>query len=225
MYPFIRRVALVGLACAAAAALTACQSGGKEAQPAPSPSTMNDKLNESQPAPSPFESREGAPVNGTPVFVPQEGEPPSGTAQSMTPDRNKPEIEAYSSERPLLMGLSISDSRQTVLDKFGEPDNEFVMDDPTDPITVLDYSDFTVGINRSDKVEFVSIDSIDIDPGLNGLKLGQKAADAIKALGEPDTTTNYVMAYSNEATVLRLDIDSKTGKIQSIKLFDDAQKQ
>ncbi|GIP33960.1 hypothetical protein [Paenibacillus sp. J2TS4] len=227
MYPFTQRVVLVGLAVAAITVLSACQSEGSHAQPAPTPLTTTDQPTEAStvpPTPVSDPPVADAPVNGTQISHPQETATPTGDKEKPSA-KPRPEIEAYDSQRPMLMGLSIADKRETAIDNFGEPDSEFVMDDPNDPITVMDYTDFTVGINHAGSIEFISIESQDIDPGLNGLKLGQKASDAIDALGEPDTNTNYVIAYSNEATVLKLDIDPKTAKIQSIKLFNEVQMQ
>jgi hypothetical protein len=68
-------------------------------------------------------------------------------------------------------------------------------------------------------VEFIEVASSEEDPGLNGLRLGQTTADAAKALGKPDSSTDYVMTYKTKTTVLKLDIDTKSKTIQSIKLF------
>jgi len=119
----------------------------------------------------------------------------------------------------LLLGLAIGDTKETVIGKFGKPASEFVMDDGKEPVTVFEYETFDVGFDKSGKLEFIDVHSADIDPGLGGVRLGDKATDAIKLLGEPDTNSTFVISYNNGGTVLKLDIDPKTEIIQSIKLF------
>ncbi|GIP37934.1 hypothetical protein J31TS4_12140 [Paenibacillus sp. J31TS4] len=152
---------------------------------------------------------------------PQQTPTPDETGPAR-PDKTHVAVEAYSSQRPVLMGLSISDDQSKVIGLFGKPDERYVMTDPSDPIEVLVYDSFSVGIDNTNKVRFVSIDSPDIDPGLNGLRLDSTSKDAIKMLGQPDTNTSYVLAYYNKNTVLKLDVDPKTSVVQSIKLFADA---
>lgn len=130
------------------------------------------------------------------------------------------DVENYTSEKPLLVGLSLADTRQKVIAQYGNPLSEFDMnDDDTDPIHVLDYGGFTVGFGKNGKLRYIDVSSTDVNPGLNGVKLGQTGDDAIRTLGNPDIKTNYVMAYTTKTTMLKLDIDPKTKKIQSIKLF------
>ncbi|GAA3400772.1 DUF4309 domain-containing protein [Paenibacillus hodogayensis] len=130
-----------------------------------------------------------------------------------------PAIEPYDVKKPSLMGIRLTDTRKAVVQKFNKPNSEFEMDDETDPIAVYEYDGFIVGFNSADTVEFVEITSKDVNPGLNGLRLGQKVKDAEAALGKPDTNTNYALHYKAGKTVLKLDIDPKSEAIQSIKLF------
>lgn len=130
--------------------------------------------------------------------------------------------EPFDPEKPKLMGLSIHDTKDHVLKKFGKPQKEYVMEDDISPISVYEYPVFSVGFDTSGKVQFVDVSSGDVNPGLNGLRLGQKKADAIKALGEPDANTDYVMNYEANGIILKLDIDPKTQVINSIKLFGDS---
>ena len=46
-----------------------------------------------------------------------------------------------------------------------------------------------------DALEFVDVHSTEIDPGLRGLRLGQRVQDAIAILGKPDTNSTYVLSY------------------------------
>lgn len=132
------------------------------------------------------------------------------------------DIEAYDAEKPSLMGIRLTDTQVTVVEKFDQPLYEYEMDDEFAPLTVYEYEGFIVGFNAKERVEFVEITSKDVNPGLGGLRLGQKVKDAEAALGKPDTNTSYALQYKAEGTILKLDIDPKTETIQSIKLFADS---
>jgi hypothetical protein len=128
-------------------------------------------------------------------------------------------IPAYSPTQPKVMGLAINDLQQNVISKNGEPKASYVMDDPTEPITVYQYEGFSVGFNSANRVQFVEVSSEKVNPGLNGLRLGQTTNQALDLLGKPDTNSSYVLSYNSATAVLKLDIDPKTKTIQSIKLF------
>jgi hypothetical protein len=125
----------------------------------------------------------------------------------------------FSSANPTLMGLKLSDTKKSVVSQYGNPVRTFVMDDGESPINIAEYKGFTVGFTEQEKLVFVSIDSTSVDPGLNGLRWGDKADDALKALGMPETNTGYVISYMGKNAILKLDIDPKTEVIRSIKLF------
>jgi hypothetical protein len=151
--------------------------------------------------------------NGTNVALSPEGS---------TKQASKPNIDAkdaYQQEKPTLMGFKLGTSKDTVLSRFGKAKNQFVMDEDTDPINVYEYADFSVGFNTLNELTFVDVQTGDIDPGLRGLRLGQKPEDAIAILGKPDTNTTYVLSYKSQGAILKLDIDPKQNTIQSIKLF------
>jgi hypothetical protein len=136
------------------------------------------------------------------------------------PGKTKTEShQKFSPANPTLMGLQISVPRKTVVSQYGNPDRTFVMDDGEDPVYVSEYKGFTVGFTMQDQLEFVEINSASVDPGLNGLRWGDHADKALKALGMPETNTGYVISYKGKNAVLKLDIDPKTEVIRSIKLF------
>ncbi|UQZ82758.1 hypothetical protein SK3146_01918 [Paenibacillus konkukensis] len=138
------------------------------------------------------------------------------------PPASKPKIDIqdpYNQAKPTLLGLTLKSSPETVTDKYGDPKQQFQMEDDTDPITVYDYTDFLVGFNKNNELQFIDIRSSEINPGLNGLKLGETTSDVFKALGKPDSNTSYVMTYKSKGAILKLDIDPKSDKINSIKLF------
>lgn len=128
-------------------------------------------------------------------------------------------FDAYTAQKPLLMGVALLEAKDKVEALHGKPKDQFVMDDEGGSLTVFDYDGFAIGFNTKNQVEFVDVTSADIDPGLNGLKLGQTPDEAVHALGKADTVTDYVLSFKTKTSILKLDVDPKTKTIQSIKLF------
>jgi hypothetical protein len=131
----------------------------------------------------------------------------------------KTETADFNRGRPALFGIHIGDSRASVADKFGKPRNEYRMEDEQNPLTVYEYDGFSVGFTSAGKTEFVTVQSDQADPGLEGIRIGDTADQAAKSLGRPDTDTGYVITYKTKAETLKLDVDPKTRVIRSIKLF------
>ncbi|UJF31528.1 hypothetical protein [Paenibacillus hexagrammi] len=102
------------------------------------------------------------------------GKPAAPTAKP-TPKPKIDEEDAYQQEKPTLMGLKLGAAKDKVLDRFGKAKKQFVMDEDEDPVDVYDYQDFSIGFNQKNELEFVDIHSEDIDPGLRGVRLGQKS--------------------------------------------------
>lgn len=127
--------------------------------------------------------------------------------------------DAYKEEKPTLLGLTLKAPLDSVLEKLGKAKSKFVMDDDSDPITVYEYAGFSVGFNKGGTLEFVDVHAAEVDPGLHGLRIGQKSEDAFSALGKPDSNSTYVLTYKSQGTTLKLDLDPKTDTIRSIKLF------
>jgi hypothetical protein len=137
-------------------------------------------------------------------------------------DFNSPTVEtlpAFSSKQPKIMGLAINDILEKVTDKYGEPQVSYVMEDPVQPITVYEYEGFSVGFNPSHLIQFIDVSSTKVNPGLNGLRLGQTTSEALAVLGKPDTLSIFVVSYNTKSAILKLDINPKTKTIKSIKLF------
>ncbi|CAG7650975.1 DUF4309 domain-containing protein [Paenibacillus allorhizosphaerae] len=151
---------------------------------------------------------------------PKPEEPQKGEAKPNTSSKPKIEIKSpYTQEKPTLLGLTLKTSLEEITEKLGKPKDTFLMEDDADPITVYDYTDFMAGFNKKNQLQFIDIRSDGIDPGLNGLKLGDPVADVSKALGKPDSNTSLVMTYKSPGAILKLDIDPKSQKVNSIKLF------
>jgi hypothetical protein len=127
--------------------------------------------------------------------------------------------ESYSKQHPALFALTLSQTIEQVEKQYGKPAKVYDMNDGGDSITVYDYETFAAGFDRNRSLAYVEALSESGDPGLGGVKLGDKADAAVKSLGEPDIRTDYVLTYRTKATVLKLDMDPQSGSIQSIKLF------
>jgi hypothetical protein len=174
------------------------------------PSSIPDEGKEAQPAPTEKPSEPGKSS--------EQSTPPVQTA-SKKPDESKNGVEKTADLAHSLMNIRITDSRESVIKKHGQPLSESVWND--EEILVYEYKHFTVGFSSRDKVEFVTVHSKEADTGINGLKLGMRTKAAIESLGEPDTNTTYVWTYKSPGAVLKLDIDPKLDTIHSIKLFSN----
>ena len=128
-------------------------------------------------------------------------------------------LPAFNAKQPKIMALAIGELQEKVLTLYGKPLESFIMDDPSEPLTVYTYEGFSVGFNSTKEIQFIDINSVKINPGLNGIRLGQTSAQALELLGKPDKNTSYVVSYNTKTAILKLDIDPKTKTIQSIKLF------
>ncbi|KRE69799.1 hypothetical protein [Paenibacillus sp. Soil750] len=149
-----------------------------------------------------------------------QGDIPASQVYTSPKPTAKPKVkaeDAYQQEKPTLMGLKLGTPKASVLERFGKVKKQFVMEE--DNIEVYDFNDFSVGFNSKGTLEFVDVHSIDIDPGLHGLRLGQSQQDAIAILGKPDSNSTYVLSYKSQGTLLKIDIDPHDNTIQSIKLF------
>jgi hypothetical protein len=128
-------------------------------------------------------------------------------------------LPAFNSKQPEIMGLAIGEAQEKAVAQHGKPPESYIMEDPTEPITVYQYEGFSIGFNADNKIQFIDVSSSKVNPGLSGLRLGQTSNQALEVLGKPDKNTNYVISYNTKTAILKLDIDPKTKTIQSIKLF------
>ena len=110
--------------------------------------------------------------------VPQGGDvhPPAqtGTVDGSTPSRN--EERAGGALR--LIGIAIGQSMQDVTSRFQKPRDQYRMQDPGGAVTVYEYDGFTIGFNDNSRVEFIDVYSAEVDPILNGVRVGSTAAEA-----------------------------------------------
>ncbi|MFW5437443.1 DNA uptake lipoprotein [Paenibacillus apiarius] len=126
--------------------------------------------------------------------------------------------QTFDRKQPKLKGISLKSTDKDIRTLWGDPDNHFVMDE-TEPIDVFEYDGFSFGCHQSGQVVFIEVSGDGLSTGIKGLKIGDDEAQAKRTLGTPDHDTNYVWSYEIKNDLLRLDLDPKTNKIQSVKLF------
>lgn len=121
---------------------------------------------------------------------------------------------------PTLMGVAIGDAAASIGQRFGEPTSTSVLPDDAVEASVLNFPGFTIGV-RNQKVLFVEVSTRSINPGLNGLRLGDELASATEKLGQPTTSSEFVVTYAGNGSILKLDVDPDTKQIHSMKLFPE----
>lgn len=127
--------------------------------------------------------------------------------------------EAYDASNPTLMGFTIHATMDNVIERFGKPLGESIMNDGLEALQIYEYPGFILGFNSTNQIVFIEVNSTQVNPGLNGLHVGQTVEEARKSLGTPDSLNEYVMIYSANNLIMKLDIDPISSIILSIKLF------
>ncbi|WP_274650248.1 hypothetical protein [Paenibacillus humicola] len=148
---------------------------------------------------------EGAKMDASPGTGPNTGDPAG----------------RWDPKAPALSGISLGGLQAAALDKLGKPKDSYPLSSGGETISVREFDGFSIG-TAGGKVIFVEVYGKQADPGLNGLRIGDRADAAAKALGKPDTNTGSVMTYKAGHALLKLDVDPKTERIVSIKLFSTA---
>lgn len=143
------------------------------------------------------------------------------TKPSSTPKPAVQPQDTYEVSKPTLMGLQLNSSKSTVITKFGEPKNQHKLEDDGGVINVMNYDDFSVGLNTDNQVEYIEVQTDEVDPGLGGIRVGSTTSDVIDKLGKPSANSSYVMSYNSPGAVLKLDVDIDLDQIISIKLFPE----
>lgn len=139
--------------------------------------------------------------------------------QAGAPQPNYDVEESYNAAKPTLMGFSVGDAMSAVISRFGKPLGESVMQDGDTTLIVYEYPGFMFGADRQQSIVFIEVNSDRINPGLNQVRIGSTAEEAVKALGEPSTLNEFVLVYGSGGVVLKCDLDPATSVIRSIKLF------
>ncbi|MEX1028635.1 MAG: DUF4309 domain-containing protein [Paenibacillaceae bacterium] len=127
--------------------------------------------------------------------------------------------EDYDVSNPTLMGFTMNATTDQVLERFGKPLSESIMNDGSDPLQIYEYPGFIIGFNSANQIVFIEVNSSEVNPGLNDLHIGQTVEEARHSLGTPDSLNEYVMIYSSNHLIMKLDIDPNSNIIRSIKLF------
>jgi hypothetical protein len=149
------------------------------------------------------------------VVVANEAEP-----EHSTPDDKVFHVtEEFDLSNPTLMGFAMNASADEVLEQFGEPLSKSFMNDDLEPLNIFEYPGFIIGFDSLDKIVFIEVNSPDVNPGLNNFRIGQTVEDARDRLGAPNSLNEYVMIYTSNDLIMKLDIDAQTNRIHSIKLF------
>lgn len=145
----------------------------------------------------------------------------AGSTIDQTKNHADPHDPVLTPERATLtlLGLAIDDPMLMVSSLFGKPDEQYVMEDGSEVLVVHNYPGFTIGFNEHEGVHFIDIYSQDMDPGLQGIRIGSTTDEVISTLGEPLSLTSSVIMYEDAGSVLKLDIDQQTATVVSIKLF------
>ncbi|RXZ80166.1 hypothetical protein EBB07_19605 [Paenibacillaceae bacterium] len=131
----------------------------------------------------------------------------------------KAKTPAWDSALPKLNSLAIGDSKESVVKRFGEPNESYTLADEKESLTVSEYNGFSVGFNDTHRIQFIEIYDANVATGLNGLGIGDAEDAALKALGKPNSHTSYLLGYKAAGALLKLDLDPKSKEIISIKLF------
>ncbi len=118
-----------------------------------------------------------------------------------------------------LLGFALQEPMSAVIAQYGHADEQFTMEDGEEVIIVHYYPGFTIGCNHQRGIHFIDVYSANIDPQLDGLRIGSTRMEALDILGEPMQHTLSVIMYEREGTILKLDIDHTSDQIVSIKLF------
>ncbi|CAH8715741.1 DNA uptake lipoprotein [Paenibacillus thiaminolyticus] len=204
--PITRMIHMVAVAAALGALLSGCSAQAGSVPPANSKTTSEAKT-------GPAEETPAAGKDKT-----QERTEIASNKDSSRPSSATGEEAEFNRKQPKLKGIGLTDTEEKVRQLWGAPVSQFVMDDD-EPIHVLEYDGFSFGCHDNDEVVFVEVSGDSLSTGIKGLHIGGKSDTAVKSLGTPDQDTGYAWSYQAANALLRLDLDPKTGKIQSVKLF------
>ena len=204
--PITRMIHMVAAAAALGALLSGCSAQAGSVPPSNPKTTSAAKT-------GPAEETPAAGKDKT-----QERTEIASNKDNTRPSSATGEEAEFNRKQPKLKGIGLTDTEEKVRQLWGAPVSQFVMDDE-EPIHVLEYDGFSFGCHDNDEVVFVEVSGDSLSTGIKGLHIGGKSDTAVKSLGNPDQDTGYAWSYQAANALLRLDLDPKTGKIQSVKLF------
>jgi len=146
--------------------------------------------------------------------------PATGDGKPRAAPRSYDVLDAFDPARPTLMGLSLGTSVQTAIQRFGQPAETYTLPDEEAETLAFAYPGFTIGV-RNGTVLFVEVNGAGVNPGLNGFRLGGTVEEAVQALGQPTLSSEFMLSYTANGAVLKLDVDPETQTVHSIKLFPE----
>ena len=126
--------------------------------------------------------------------------------------------EPFDIAKPTLMGITIGDTLESVVARFGKASSESTMNDGQQ-LQILEYPGFSFGANELKSIIFIEVTTDQIAPGLNQFRVGQTVEEAQKALGPANSLNDYVMIYQFGDLLLKCDLDPNNQTVISIKLF------
>ncbi|MGO4545712.1 hypothetical protein AB4Z29_12995 [Paenibacillus sp. 2TAB23] len=138
------------------------------------------------------------------------------TKASVKTESEDPE---WNPDQPMLKGVSIGNDHSAITKRFGIPLDSYKLDEESEPITVLEYDGFAIGINPYQSVQYVEVFGNSISAGLSGLQVGDNPEQALRTLGKPEKQTAYMLTYEAKNALLKLDLDPVHNEIVSIKLL------
>ncbi len=118
-----------------------------------------------------------------------------------------------------LFGMSIGDEKQLFLRTHGSPLNEYFTDGDSEPLLVLEFTDFIAGFDSEGRAEFINVISENNKVGFGEITIGSPVDEVAQTLGAADSFSTYVMTYTKNGAVLKFDIDPELQTVSSIKLF------
>lgn len=133
--------------------------------------------------------------------------------------KTESEDPAWNPDQPMLKGVSIGNDHSAITKRFGAPLDSYKLDEESEPITVLEYDGFAIGINPYQSVQYVEVFGKSISAGLSGLQVGDNPELALRTLGKPAKQTAYLLTYETKNALLKLDLDPVHNEIVSIKLL------
>jgi hypothetical protein len=140
--------------------------------------------------------------------------PPTPTVEELPPENS------FQPNSPSLAGIKLGDSDKNVVKLYGLPTETYPLPGETQTIEIWEYTGFSIGLNTNNKVVYVEITSSDINTGIKGLFSGMNGLEAAQLLEVENNEQTNVLAVEVTGGWFKLDLDSDTQKVLSIKLLD-----
>lgn len=220
-----KTAALLTLCVAAASALAGCGGQGASGRTEQTPEQASGAAAE-EPAGDPDQAPAGqsaardsgadadaASVDGTAAAD------VAANAAGRIGDGRRPDANGWFADPPALRDIAIGAPEADVKERFGDPEDTYMLHDP--PISVLEYDGFAVGIGEDGRVQYVEISGADVPAGIGELAVGGTADETLNALGEPAQASDTVLLYRRDGVSLKFDFDPNSKRIASILLFTE----